>query len=158
MCRRGDLQIALCCCVRFFLKFARIANSPMFSIAPHVEGRIAHILRCASSRTLPLHVCFLDVRKYTCKYTKKHHGHGVSMFAHVVGANCNSPYAVACVFASNRPCFKLPPCGRANYNSPLRVCYPSVGKYHVNTCKYTKNITGMVWICLRVFFPMLTGV
>ena len=24
------------------------------------------------------------------------------------------------------------PCGRANYNSPLRVCYPNVGKYHVN--------------------------
>jgi len=23
--------------------------------------------------------------------TQKHHGHGVSMFAHVVGANCNSP-------------------------------------------------------------------
>ena len=37
---RGELQFALCCCVRFFLKFTRIANSPMFSIAPHVEGRI----------------------------------------------------------------------------------------------------------------------
>ena len=72
------------------------SNRPCFQIAhvfncPHVGGRIAHILRCASSRTLPLHVCFLGVRKYTCKYTKKHHGHGVSMFAHVVGANCNSP-------------------------------------------------------------------
>ena len=27
-------------------------------------GELHHILRCASSRTLPLHVCFLDVRKY----------------------------------------------------------------------------------------------
>ena len=26
--------------------------------------------------------------------------------------------------------------GWANYNSPLHVCYPNVGKYHVNTCKY----------------------
>ena len=26
--------------------------------------------------------------------------------------------------------------GWANCNSPLRVCYPNVGKYHVNTCKY----------------------
>ena len=62
------------------------SNRPCFQIAhvfncPHVGGRIAHILRCASSRTLPLHVCFLDVRKYTCKYTKKHHGHGMDLFA-----------------------------------------------------------------------------
>ena len=40
-----------------------LQNRPCFQF-PHVEGRIAHILRCASSRTLPLHVCFLDVRKY----------------------------------------------------------------------------------------------
>ena len=43
---------------RSHCKFAHIFN------CPHVGGRIAHILRCASSRTLPLHVCFLDVRKY----------------------------------------------------------------------------------------------
>ena len=29
--------------------------------------------------------------------------------------------------------------GWANCNSPLRVCYPNVGKYHVNTRKYTKR-------------------
>ena len=53
------------------LQFAHITirpycNSPTLQIAyvfncPHVEGLIA---------ISPLHVCFLDVRKYTCKYTK----------------------------------------------------------------------------------------
>ena len=40
-------------------------------------------------------------------------------------------------------CFQLPIMdgriahnGWANCNSPLRVCYPNVGKYHVNACKY----------------------
>ena len=46
-----------------------------------------------------------------------------------------------------RPYFQLPPCGRANCNSPLHVCFLDVRKY---TCKYTKNIMGMVWISLRV--------
>ena len=41
------------------------------------------------------------------------------------------------------PCFQLTIMGgrialngKANCNSPLRVCYPNVDKYHVNTCKY----------------------
>ena len=71
-------------------------------------------------------------------------------FACVVGAICKSPYAVACVFSSNspalqiHPCFQLPPpCGRANYNSPLRVCYLDVRKYRCKyTCKYTEKHHG----------------
>ena len=40
--------------------------------------------------------------------------------------------------------------GWANCNSPLRVCFLNVRKYHVNMYKYTKkDITGMVWILLR---------
>ena len=46
-----------------------------------------------------------------------------------------------CPYCKIHPCCKfvhitIHPCGWANFNSPLRVCYPNVGKYHVNTCKY----------------------
>ena len=105
-------------------------------------------------------MCYQDVRKHTCKYTKKHYGHGVSTFACVVGAICKSPpFQIAPIpnlpilqFApiSNHPHFKLPhvticpyfqlpPCGRANCNSPLHVCYQDVRKH---TCKYTKKHHG----------------
>ena len=162
VCCRDDLQIALCCCVRFFLKFARIANSPMFSIAPPC-GR--------ANYNSPLRVCYLDVRKYrckyTCKYTEKHHGHGVSMFAHVVGAICKSPLCCCVRFflesltlqicpcykfthITIRPCFQLPPHVEGLIAiSPYTCVFLNVRKY-VNTCKYTKNIMGMVWVCLRV--------
>ena len=156
---RGDLQIALCCCVRFFLKFARIAKSPMFSIAPHVEGRI----------TIRPYACVIwtfaniDVNtcKYTCKYTEKHHGHGVSMFAHVVGAICKSPLCCCVRFFLEsltlqiRPCYKFAHVfnhlhvGGLIAISPYTCVFLNVRKY-VNTCKYTKNIMGMVWVCLRV--------
>ena len=48
---------------------------------------------------------------------------------------------VNCPYCKIHPCCKfvhitIHPCGWANFNSPLRVCYPNVGKYHVNTCKY----------------------
>ena len=63
-----------------------------------MDGRIAHILSCASSLTLPLRVCYPNIGKYhvnackyVCKHTKKHHGHGIGSFACVVGANWNSP-------------------------------------------------------------------
>ena len=46
-------------------QFAHIVFRPYYEFT-HVEGRIAHILSCASSLTLPLHVYFLDVGEYTC--------------------------------------------------------------------------------------------
>ena len=143
-------------------KFTHIPNSPMFQIHPCFQLLPFGRANCNQ----PLHVCYKDVRKYvnTCKYTEKHHGHGVSMFTHVVGANWNSPTLqfalmllraffpqIALVTNSPmfqiHPCFQLPPFGRANCNQPLHVCFLNVRKY---TCKYTKNIMGMVWICLRV--------
>ena len=134
---------------RSHCKFAHVFN------CPHVGGRIAHILRCASSRTLPLHVCYQDVRKYTCKYTEKHHGHGVSMFAHVVGAICKSPLCCCVRFFLEsltlqiRPCYKFAHVfnhlhvGGLIAISPYTCVFLNVRKY-VNTCKYTKNIMGMV--------------
>ena len=121
----------------FFLK------SPLFQIHPHSKFTPIANRPCYKSPPCgrancnsPLHGCYQDVRKYT----KKHHGHGMGSFACVVGAKsaswrsgvcdairpyCNSPYAVACVFSSNRPhckspmsqftpianrpCFQLPP-------------------------------------------------
>ena len=94
MCRRGELQIALCCCVRFSLNSPTFQIRPHFKFAPitnrlHVEGLIAISPYTGVIRTFTnMHV---NTCKYTCKYTEKHHGHGVSMFTHVVGANCNSP-------------------------------------------------------------------
>ena len=63
----------------FFPRIAHVFNFP------HVGGLIA----------ISPYACvfwtFANIDVNTCKYTEKHHGHGVSMFAHVVGANCNSP-------------------------------------------------------------------
>ena len=117
---RGDLQIALCCCVRFFLKFTHVFN------CPHVGGLIAiSPYACVfwTFANIDVNTC-----KYTCKYTEKHHGHGVSMFAHVVGAICKSPLCCCVRFFLEsltlqiRPCYKFahvfncPPCGGANCN------------------------------------------
>ena len=68
-------------------------------------------------------------------------------FAHIANRPCYKFTPI-----SNRPHFKfpmlqiappfqIPPFGRANCNSPLHVCFLNVRKY---TCKYTKNIMGMV--------------
>ena len=101
----------------------------------------------------PLRVCYPNVGKYhvnackyVCKHTKKHQGLGMRAFACVVGANCNSPtpqfiHTAICPYCKIHPRYKfvhitIHPCGWANCNSPLRVCYPNVGKYHVNACKY----------------------
>ena len=90
--------------IRPHFKFTPISNSPPFQIRhvtihPHMEGRIA-------------------IRPYTCVFwtfanihvniRKKHHGHGVSMFACVVGANCNSPI-LQITHIANRPCYNSPP-------------------------------------------------
>ena len=134
--RRGDLQIALCCCVCFSL------NSPIFQIRPHfkfapitnrphVEGLIAHILSCASSLTLPLHGCYQDVHKYACKYKKRRHGLGMRAFTCVVEANWNSPpfqnspilqFALCCCmrFFLKSPPFQIRPHFKfAHSKSPL---------------------------------------
>ena len=146
----------LCCCVRFCLEsltlqFTHISNSPMFSIAPHVEGRI----------TIRPYACVIwtfaniDVNtcKYTCKYTEKHHGHGVSMFAHVVGAICKSPLCCCVRFFLEsltlqiRPCYKFAHVfnhlhvGGLIAISPYTCVFLNVRKY-VNTCKYTKKHYG----------------
>ena len=126
-----------------------------------MERRIA--LNGRANCNSPLRVCYPNVGKYhvntckyVCKHTKKHHGHGMRTFACVVGANCNSPtlYFVHIVNSSMfqiRPRYKFIPYfqlsimgGRiahilscaSSLTLPLRVCYPNVGKYHVNTCKY----------------------
>ena len=119
VCRRGKVrelaQRSMWCNslifqIRSCFKFVHIFN------CPYVEGLIA-----ISPYTCVFWM-FANIHVNMCKYTKKHHGHGMNMFACVVGANCNSPYAVACVFFSNsstfqiRPCFQLPLCGRANCN------------------------------------------
>jgi len=102
-------------------------NSPILQIThvtihPHVEGLIAISPYTGVIRT------FANIRVNT---QKRHHGHGVSMFAHVVGAICKSPTlqfthvtirpcynSPMSQFApiANRPCFQLPTCGRANCN------------------------------------------
>ena len=83
------------------------------------------------------------------------------MFAHVVGAICKSPTLqfalmllraffpqIALVTNSPmfqiRPCFQLPPHVEGLIAiSPYTCVFLNVRKY-VNTCKYTKNIMGMV--------------
>ena len=103
-----------------------ICKSPILQIThvtihPHVEGLIA------ISPYTGVITTFANIRVNT---QKRHHGHGVSTFACVVGAKsaswrsgvcdairpyCNSPMSQFTPIA-NRPCFQLPPCGRANCN------------------------------------------
>ena len=79
------------------MQFAHIAihpycKLPTFQICPIANYPCYDSPTCGRANcNSPLHVCFLDVHKYACKYTKKHHRHGMSTFACVVGANCNSP-------------------------------------------------------------------
>ena len=74
-------------------------------------------------------------------------GIGVSMFAHVVGAKSASWRSGVC--DGILPCFKFshvfncPHLGGLIAISPYTCVFLNVRKY-VNTCKYTKNITGMV--------------
>ena len=79
------------------------------TIRPHVEGLIAISPYTGVIRTLA------NIHEYNVNIRKKHHGHGVSMFTYVVGANCNSPMSQFAHIA-NYPCYKSPPCGRANCN------------------------------------------
>ena len=83
---------------------------------PHVEGLIAISPYTGVIRT------FANIRVNT---QKRHHGHGMGSFAHVVGANCNSPIlqiALCCCmcFPSNRPHSKFAPIP----NSPMFSIVP----------------------------------
>ena len=96
-----------------FPQIANITNSPILQITHVTNHPCFQLPPCGRANcNQPLHGCYQDVHKYTCKYTKKHHGHGMGSFAHVVGANCNQP---------------------------LHVCFLNVHKY---TCKYTKKHHG----------------
>jgi len=104
---------------------------------PSMERRIAHILSCASSLTLPLRVCYPNVGKYhvnackyVCKHTKKHHGHGMRAFACVVGAKSASWRSGVCDEIRphrNLPILQIYPILqnssmlqiRSHYNSPM---------------------------------------
>ena len=78
-------------------------NSPILQIThvtihPHVEGLIAISPYTGVIRT------FANIRVNT---QKRHHGHGVSTFACVVGAKSASWRSGVC--DANYPCYKLPP-------------------------------------------------
>ena len=85
------------------LQFALVTNSPTLQIAhvfncPHVEGLIAISPYTGVIRT------FANIRVNT---QKRHQGHGMRVFAYVVGANCNSP-SLQFAHVTNRPCHKSP--------------------------------------------------
>ena len=82
----------------FFLK-SPILQITHVTIHPHVEGLIAISPYTGVIRT------FANIRVNT---QKRHHGHGVSMFAHVVGAICKSP-TFQITHVPNHPCSKLLP-------------------------------------------------
>ena len=64
------------------------------TIRPHYISSTFQIHPCGwANCNSPLHVCYLNVGKYTyksCKYTKRRHGHGMREFACVVGAKSAS--------------------------------------------------------------------
>ena len=108
----------VCARCRGELQFAHISNSPMFSIAPHVEGRIT-------------------IRPYACVFWTFANMHVNTQ------KTLRAWYEYVCVCCRGELQFAHV------FNSPLHVCYPNVGKYHVNTCKYAckytkKGIMGMV--------------
>jgi|GEM_PF-2432305 len=85
------------------LQFALVTNSPTLQIAhvfncPHVEGLIAISPYTGVIRT------FANIPVNT---QKRHQGHGMRVFAYVVGANCNSP-PLQIAHVTNRPYCKLP--------------------------------------------------
>jgi len=91
--------------IRPYCKLPMLQITHVFN-CPHVEGLIAISPYTGVIRT------FANIRVNT---QKRHHGHGMGSFVCVVGANCNSPMSQFAPIA-NRPCFQLPPCGRANCN------------------------------------------
>ena len=150
-------------------------NSPILQIThvtihPHVEGLIAISPYTGVIRT------FANIRVNT---QKRHHGHGVSTFACVVGAKSASWRSGVCdairphhnspmlqfIHIANlshiaiRPhcistILRIHPCGRANCNSPLHVYFLDVSKYHVNTCKYTcKYLNTCKLMIERIYIP-----
>jgi len=124
----------------------------MFSIAPHVEGRI----------TIRPYACVIwtfaniDVNtcKYTCKYTEKHHGHGVSMFACVVGAICKSPtlqfaYVIIHSHSKFTHVFNCPHVGGLIAISPYTCVFWTFANIHVNTQKTSWAWYGFLCVCRR---------
>ena len=102
-----------------FPQIANITNSPILQITHVTNHPCFQLPPCGRANcNQPLHGCYQDVHKYTCKYTKKHHGHGMGSFAHVVGANCNSPMLQFAPI-TNHPCYNSPPLQIAHvFNSP----------------------------------------
>ncbi|EEK14773.1 hypothetical protein CAPGI0001_1149 [Capnocytophaga gingivalis ATCC 33624] len=113
---------------RPYFKFTPIANRPCFQLPPC--GRA----NCNS----PLHVCYQDVRKHTCKYKKKHHGHGVSTFACVVGANCNSPILQFAPI-SNSPMFSIAPIPNLPWDKKLEKKFFII-KINLYLCPLERSI------------------
>ena len=100
----------------------------------HVEGRIAIRPYTGVIRTLA------NIHEYNVNIRKKHHGHGVSMFAYVVGTNCNSPMSQFAHIA-NYPCYNSPHVEGLIAISPYTCVIRTFANIHVNT---QKSITGMV--------------
>ena len=75
--------------------------------------------------------------------------HGVSMFTCVVGAICKSPYAVACVFSSNRSHCKFAHVGGLIAISPYTCVFWAFANIHVNTQKTSWAWYGFVCVCRR---------
>ena len=112
----------------FFLK-SPILQITHVTIHPHVEGLIAISPYTGVIRT------FANIRVNT---QKRHHGHGVSMFAHVVGAIRKSP-TLQFTHVTNCPhvegLIAISP-----YVCVIRTL-ANIHEYNVHT---QKSITGMV--------------
>ena len=80
VCRRGELQFALCCCVRFssnrphfkspILQIALVTNSPTFQIAPisnHPHCKFTHIANRPHFQ-LPHEGGLIAISPYTCVF------------------------------------------------------------------------------------------
>ena len=159
VCRRGELQFAHIAIrpmlLRAFLpqivhiairpccKFIHITIRPCFQLPPHVGGLIA---------ISPYTCVFWTFANIHVNTQKKHHGHGMSMFACVVGANCNSPI-LQFALVTNSPTlqihphckfthvFNCPDVGGLIAISPYTCVFWTFANIHVNTCKYTCKYT-----------------
>ena len=114
-----------------FPQIANITNSPPLQIAhvfncPHVEGLIAISPYMGVIRT------FANIRVNT---KKRHHGHGMGSFVHVVGAICKSPILQITHVTIH------PHVEGLIAISPYTCVYWTFTNIHVNT---QKSITGMV--------------
>ena len=126
------------------LQITHVTNHPCYKLpplqiahvfnCPHVEGRIAIRPYTGVIRTLA------NIHEYNVNIRKKHHGHGVSMFAYVVGTNCNSPMSQFAHIA-NYPCYNSPHVEGLIAISPYTCVIRTFANIHVNT---QKSITGMV--------------